>query len=195
MEEIITFLKSPWPWYVVGPLMGLTVPLLLLVGNKHFGVSSSFRHLCAIAVPAKIKFFQYNWRKEIWNLVFVLGIVIGGFIAAQFMNNGEPIQVAENTKAQLANYGIEESDYQQLMPESIFSITNILSWKGFFFMMFGGFMVGFGTRYAGGCTTGHSITGMANLQLPSFIATLCFMAGGFISTVLILPYLFEWFNN
>jgi uncharacterized membrane protein YedE/YeeE len=195
MEDMLTVLKEPWPWYVVGPLMGLTVPLLLLIGNKHFGVSSSFRHLCAITIPAKIKFFEYNWKKEIWNLVFVLGIVLGAFIAAQFMSNGAPVEVAENTKAQLANYGIEESDYAALLPESIFGVSNILSWKGFFFMMFGGFMVGFGTRYAGGCTTGHSITGMANLQLPSLIATLCFMAGGFITTVLIMPYLFEWFDH
>ncbi|MBL7900834.1 MAG: YeeE/YedE family protein [Bacteroidia bacterium] len=195
MEAMVEFIKSPWPWYVVGPIMGLTVPLLLLIGNKHFGISSSLRHVCAIVLPANLKFFNYNWRREVWNLIFVLGVILGAVIATQFMNNGQPVAVGATTHAQLAGYGITDNEYAQLLPASIFGISQIFTWKGVFFLMIGGFMVGFGTRYAGGCTTGHSITGMANLQLPSFIATLCFMAGGFITTVVVIPYLFEWFGK
>lgn len=195
MENFSDFLNSPWPWYVVGPIMGLTVPFLLLVGSKHFGISSSLRHICAAVIPGKIKFFNYNWRKEIWNLIFVVGLILGSFIAANFMNNGEPVQVSEHTKMQLSTYGITEADYAKLNPESIFGVDKIFTGYGLVFMVIGGFLVGFGTRYAAGCTTGHSITGMANLQLPSLIATMCFMAGGFITSVLLMPYIMDLLNN
>jgi len=71
------WLIQPWPWYVAGPLIGLIVPLLLLIGNRRFGISSSLRHACA-ALGSRLPFFQYNWRAESWNLAFVLGIVLGG---------------------------------------------------------------------------------------------------------------------
>ncbi len=186
MLEII---KQPWPWYVAGILIGLTVPALLLAGNKSFGVSSSLRHICAACLPAKIPFFSYNWRKEIWNLFFVAGILIGGFIAVQLLSNSEPIQIAESTKAQLTALGI--NDFSGLMPNDIFGVDQIFTLKGLIFMVIGGFMVGFGTRYAGGCTSGHAIMGLSNLQLPSLIATISFMVGGFISTWILLPYIFK----
>ncbi|HTN19905.1 MAG TPA: YeeE/YedE thiosulfate transporter family protein [Pelobium sp.] len=186
MLEII---KQPWPWYVAGVLIGLTVPALLLIGNKSFGVSSSLRHICAACIPAKIPFFSYNWKKEMWNLFFVFGILIGGFIATQFLNNGEPIHIAESTKAQLSALGVQ--DFSGLMPRDIFGFDQIFSLKGLIFLVFGGFMVGFGTRYAGGCTSGHSIMGLSNLQLPSLIATVCFMLGGFFSTWILLPLFFK----
>lgn len=187
MLEII---KQPWPWYVAGALIGLTVPALLLIGNKTFGVSSSLRHICAACIPAKIPFFSYNWRKEMWNLFFVFGILIGGFIATQFLGNGEPVQIVASTKAQLTALGV--TDFSGLMPNDIFGIDQIFSLKGLIFLVFGGFMVGFGTRYAGGCTSGHSIMGLANLQLPSLIATIAFMVGGFISTWVLMPIIFKW---
>ncbi len=186
MLEII---KQPWPWYVAGILIGLTVPALLLIGNKSFGVSSSLRHICAACMPAKIPFFSYNWKKEIWNLFFVGGILIGGFIAVQLLSNPEPIRIAENTKAQLMALGVK--DFSGLMPNDIFGVDQIFTLKGLIFMVFGGFMVGFGTRYAGGCTSGHAIMGLSNLQVPSLIATISFMVGGFISTWILLPYIFK----
>jgi uncharacterized membrane protein YedE/YeeE len=186
MLEII---RQPWPWYVAGILIGLTVPALLLVGNKSFGVSSSLRHICAACIPSKIPFFSYDWKKEIWNLFFVGGILIGGFIAVHLLSNPEPIRIAESTKAQLSALGVK--DFSGLMPNDIFGVDQIFTLKGLIFMVFGGFMVGFGTRYAGGCTSGHAIMGLSNLQVPSLIATISFMVGGFISTWILLPYIFK----
>ena len=186
---MLELIKQPWHWALAGLLIGLTVPTLLLIGNKKFGVSSSLRHICAMCIPAKIPFFKYEWKKEIWNLLFVLGVFIGAIIATFFLSNPNTIVVAESTKASLAQYGI--TDYSQIMPAQIFNIENILTLKGFFFFVFGGFLVGFGTRYAGGCTSGHSIMGISNLQIPSLIATCCFMAGGFFSANVLMPLIFK----
>jgi uncharacterized membrane protein YedE/YeeE len=180
-------LTQPWPWYVAGPLIGLTVPALLLIGNKAFGISSSLRHICAACLPTKLPFFQYDWKKESWNLFFVLGIAIGGFIGAVIFANPEPVQVAESLKTDLASYGV--TDYSKLVPVDLFNWSALLSTRGFILMVVGGFLVGFGTRYAGGCTSGHSIMGLSNLQWPSLVATICFMAGGLIMANLILPYI------
>ena len=76
---MVELLSKPWPWYVSGPLIGLMVPLLLLFANKSFGISSSLRHICAACFPGKIEYFDYNWKREAWNLFFVAGIVVGGF--------------------------------------------------------------------------------------------------------------------
>ncbi|MGH2553436.1 MAG: YeeE/YedE family protein [Chitinophagaceae bacterium] len=187
--NIIDWIKQPWPWYVAGPLIGLTVPALLLLGNKSFGVSSSLRHVCAACMPAKIPFFRYDWKKEIWNLFFVVGILAGGIIAFQFFANTEPLKIHAGLVADMSSFGIK--DTRNLVPSDIFNWPALLTLKGFFFMIFGGFLVGFGTRYAGGCTSGHAIMGLSNLQWPSLIATCCFMAGGFIMANLILPFILK----
>ncbi len=182
---MLDWIKSPWPWYVAGPLIGLTVPTLLLIGNKRFGISSSLRHICAACLPAKIPFFQYDWKKEVWNLFFVLGIFLGGIIAIQCLANPLPVAIHPALAAELKTYGI--SNYDSLIPTEIFNWSALLHPKGLILMVLGGFLVGFGTRYAGGCTSGHAITGLSNLQWPSLVATICFMVGGFIMANLILP--------
>lgn len=187
--ELIGLIKQPWPWYVAGPLIGLTVPLLLLLGNKSFGISSSLRHICAACFPAGIDFFKYNWRKEVWNLFFVAGILLGGWIAGQWIANPDEIIIAEATRTDLQALGL--TSFSGLMPSEIFSVEQILSLKGLIFLVVGGFLVGFGTRYAGGCTSGHSIMGLSNLQWPSLVATLSFMAGGIIMTNLLFPFIFK----
>ena len=184
---MVEFLKQPWPWYVAGPLIGLTVPALLILGNKSFGISSSLRHICASCLPANIPFFNYNWKKEVWNLFFVAGILFGGLIAAQWLANPAPMDVHPALAKELAGYGI--TDYSNMVPEDIMNWQNLFTLEGLFLMVVGGFLVGFGTRYAGGCTSGHAIMGLSNLQWPSLVATVCFMAGGFIMANLILPYI------
>lgn len=183
------FLQHPWHWSVAGILIGLTVPLLYLIGNKPFGISSSFRHLCAACIPGKTPFFDYDWKKEVWNLYFVFGILLGGIVAVTLLKNPEPFKIAENTQQQLANLGITQ--FSQMEPTDIFSFSGLATAKGFILIVVGGFLVGFGTRYAGGCTSGHSITGISNFQVSSIVATICFMAGGFFVTWLILPLIFK----
>lgn len=184
---MFSFLKEPWPWYIAGPLIGLTVPLLLILGNKTFGISSSLRHICASCLPSKIPFFNYDWKKEIWNLVFVLGIFLGGAITFYFLSNHAPVEINPKLAAELSGYGI--TDYNFLIPQQLFNWETLFSIKGLIMMVGGGFLVGFGTRYAGGCTSGHAIMGISNLQWPSLIATICFMVGGFIMANLILPFI------
>lgn len=179
------FIQQPWPWYVAGPLIGLTVPALLLLGNKHFGISANLRHACAACYPSNISFFQYDYKKEIWNLFFVLGIFLGGIITTLFLSSNIPVLVHPELVKELAGYGI--TDYTDMVPKQLFSWENLLSPRGLIMMTGGGFLVGFGSRYAGGCTSGHAIMGLSTLQWPSLVATICFMAGGFIMANLILP--------
>ncbi len=184
---MIEFLKQPWAWYISGPLIGLMVPLLLIMGNKVFGISSSLRHICAACLPSKIPFFSYEWKKEAWNIILVSGILIGGFIATQLLLNNQPVQINPKLVTELSGYGI--TDYHSLVPAQLFNFQQLFTLKGFILTVVGGFLVGFGTRYAGGCTSGHSIMGLSNLQLPSLIATICFMIGGFIMANFILPFI------
>jgi len=181
--------SQPWPWYVAGPMIGLTVPALLILGNKTFGISSSLRHVCAACVPAGIPFFTYDWKKEIWNLLFVLGTAIGGFIAMNFLANPETIVISEATQADLTALGI--TNFTDLMPVEIFNWDSLFTGKGILFFLIGGFLVGFGTRYAGGCTSGHAIMGISSLQWPSLVATIFFMIGGFLMTHVLLEPLMK----
>jgi uncharacterized protein len=186
---MLEFIKQPWPWYVAGPLIGLIVPALLLIGNKSFGISSSFRHICAACMPAKIPFFDYSWKKEQWNLFFVAGIIVGAFIAQVFLRESGAVAVSNDTVAHLTTLGIQ--DFESILPSDIFSWSSLFSIRGFIFIVIGGFMVGFGARYAGGCTSGHAIMGLSSLQKSSLIATISFMIGGMLMTWLILPYLIQ----
>ena len=183
------FITRPWPWYVAGPLIGLMVPALLLIGNKHFGVSSSLRHICAVCVPARLPFFKYDWKSESWNLFFVGGIVVGGFIAAYWLSVPGGVKINPHTTALLQQEGVK--DFSGLIPTDIFNLKALLTLRGLVFTVVGGFLIGFGTRYADGCTSGHSIFGISTLQWPSMVATCCFMIGGFVMTWFILPYLIQ----
>ena len=187
--NFIEWIKQPWPWYVAGPLIGLTVPVLLILGNRSFGVSSSLRHICAACLPANIPFFKYDWKKEIWNLFFAGGILLGGVITAFFLSDPKPVIVDPKLTTELASYGV--TNIEGLVPKDLFNWENIFTMKGFVLIVVGGFLVGFGTRYAGGCTSGHAIMGLSNLQLPSLIATCCFMIGGFFFANIVLPFILK----
>jgi len=153
---------APWPWYVTGPLIGLMVPAMLLLAGKKFGISSSFRDIGAMCSPrTKISYLQYDWRQYLWRIFLVIGVVIGGFIGNHLLS-AEPVP---------------------FLPESYFSI------KGVIFLSIGGMLVGFGTRYAEGCTSGHTIMGVSNLQWSSVVASISFFIGGVIMTWVIFPLL------
>lgn len=184
---MLEMLKQPWPWYIAGPLIGLTVPALLILGNKHFGISANLRHACATCFPANIPFFRYNYKKEVWNLFFVIGIFSGGVFSTLFLASPGPVQIHPDLARELSAYGI--NDYSSLVPKDLYSWENLLSIQGIIMLAGGGFLVGFGSRYAGGCTSGHSIMGLSTLQWPSLVATLCFMLGGFIMANGLLPFI------
>jgi uncharacterized membrane protein YedE/YeeE len=171
---------------VAGPLLGLFAPLLLLLGNKLFGISSNLRHACAAVLPRDIAYFRYDWRREGgWNLVFALGILAGGFLAGWVFANPEPVAIAAQTRADLAALGIR--DFGGLVPDDLFSWSALLSVRGLLIIVLGGFLVGFGTAYAGGCTSGHGISGVADLQPASFLALVAFFVGGILGTFVLLP--------
>jgi uncharacterized membrane protein YedE/YeeE len=185
---MLDLLGRPWPWYVAGPLIGLVVPTLLLLGNRAFGISSSLHHACAALVPCGIAHFRYDWRREgAWSLAFALGILAGGVVGGVLLANPEPIALAARTKADLAALGFQ--DFSGLVPRELFNWASLLTVRGFVILAVGGFLVGFGTAYAGGCTSGHAITGLADLQLPSLIAVCGFFAGGLAGTWVLLPLL------
>ena len=188
MTAIVLISSGPWPWYVAGPAIGLFVPALLIAGNAVFGVSSSLRHMCAAVLPRNIEYLKYDWKRNgLWNLVFVLGILFGGFLAAHF-SGPQNVAISDATRLDLAKLGIH--DFSGLAPRELFRWPALLSFRGFVLIVVGGFLVGFGTAYAGGCTSGHAISGLADLQPASLIAVVGFFAGGLIATYFILPLLF-----
>jgi uncharacterized membrane protein YedE/YeeE len=180
-------LFQPWPWYISGPLIGLIVPILLLLGGKPFGLSANLRHMCAATLPAGLPFFKYNWRRDGgWNLLFAAGIVIGGFVAAQWlMPDGYTVDISDATRADLRSLGL--SDLTGVVPAELFGMDAIFTARGLVTLVVGGFLVGFGARWAGGCTSGHAISGLAALQLPSLVAVIGFFAGGLLMVHVILP--------
>ena len=180
------FITQPWPWYVAGPIITLVMFLLLYSGGE-FGVSGNLRTMCRMAGGNKVSdFFDIDWKKQLWNLVFILGAVIGGYIAVTYLSNPQAIALNPNTIAQLESLGISDPG-KEYLPAEIFSVESMLTAKGFIILLGGGMLVGFGARYAGGCTSGHAISGLSNLQLPSLIAVIGFFIGGLLMTHLLLP--------
>ncbi|NND85275.1 MAG: YeeE/YedE family protein [Acidimicrobiia bacterium] len=153
------WLLEPWPWWVAGPMIGLTVPMLGLLTGKRFGISSSFRSVDAVCFPrTKVAYFrEHDVKMWMWQLVMVGGMVAGGFIGNQLLTT-EPLQ---------------------FLPDQYMSLSG--SWR----LLAGGVLIGFGTRYANGCTSGHTITGLSQLSPTSLIATIAFFVGGLITTWLI----------
>ena len=185
---IIDFLLQPWPWYFSGPMIALVLFLLLWIG-KNFGMSSNLRTFCAaLGAGKKVPFFQFDWKAQRWNLIVALGAVVGGHIAANFLSVSTAVAISESTIEQLNNLGIQDAG-QAYMPASLFNLTAFSAPKSLFILSLGGFFVGFGARYAGGCTSGHAISGLSNFQLPSLIAVIGFFIGGLFVNHFLLPYL------
>ncbi|NJB72555.1 hypothetical protein GGR42_003046 [Saonia flava] len=183
------FILQPWPWYVSGPLIALVMFLLVFFG-KTFGMSSNLRTLCSIGGAGKYAdFFKFDWKSQKWNLTVVLGAMIGGFIAVTFLSDNSVMDLSPQTVNDLKEIGFSNAG-ESLLPPEIYEWKNVLSLKGLAILVIGGFLVGFGTRYAGGCTSGHAITGLSNLQLPSLIAVIGFFIGGLLMTHFLLPLIF-----
>lgn len=181
-------LNEPMPWYVAGPIIGLTVPILLILGGKMFGFSSNLRHACAACNFGNINFFNYDWKSSgSWNLTFLVGSVLGGFLGGYVFANPEPIQLAASTVTDLKALGI--TDFSGFVPEGLFSWSSLGTPAGLVVLILGGFLVGFGARYAGGCTSGHAISGLSDLQMASLISVIGFFAGGLLMTHFIYPFI------
>jgi uncharacterized membrane protein YedE/YeeE len=185
---MLELLKAPWPWWFSGIFIAITMFVLLFFG-KSFGFSSNLRTICALSGAGKVvDFFKFDWKAQIWNLVFLLGAIVGGFISAQFLSNHEPVLISNETISDLQVLGF--SAPEGLQPLELFSLESAFSVKGFLILAIGGFLVGFGSRYAGGCTSGHAISGISNLQFPSLLAVIGFFIGGLLMTHLIFPIIF-----
>jgi len=179
---------QPWPWYIAGPLISL-VMITLTLFSKSFGLSANLRTICSIGGAGKrVDFFNFDWKAQIWNLVFLVGAVIGGFLAANFLTVDTSIVLNPSTVSALADLGIENAGSSYL-PEAIFGAEALSSFGGIAYLVVGGLLIGFGSRYAGGCTSGHAITGLSAMQLPSLIAVIGFFIGGLIMTYFILPFI------
>jgi len=190
---IIDFISQPWHWSVSGAGIVFVMFLLLWFGGE-FGVSSNLRTLCAIGgAGGHCDFFRFDWKDQVWNLVFVAGAVAGGYIAFNYLHSPEPVDISSSTMAFFESVGIsmpsESPASNAFVPSEIFGIENVLQPRNLFILIAGGFLIGFGTRYAGGCTSGHAISGLSNLQLPSLIAVIGFFIGGLLMTWVILPQL------
>ena len=191
MQLLLSLFHQPWHWAFSG-FMLVVVMFLLLYAGRRFGLSSSFDALCTLAgAGKKVKYFEGDWRTKAWLLVFILGTIGGAAIAVRWMQNPEPVQISEATRSDLEELGIHTpvtlEEGTGYLPEEIFHFKSLFTARGFILLVIGGFLIGFGTRWAGGCTSGHAISGLSNLQLPSLIAVIGFFIGGLLMTHLLLP--------
>ena len=193
------FFTDPWHWSFAGVMVSAIMLALTLFG-KFFGLSSTYRTLCSIGGAGKrVPFFDFNWKDQVWNLCFVAGIIIGGFLTAYFIPSSRYVSLGESTQSFLFQSGlIEKVDAAQrlpLVPSSLFSTGSPVFGKAVLYLLAGGFLSGFGARYAGGCTSGHFVSGLSNLQQGSLITLIFFMIGGILSTNLLLPFVFHNLQN
>lgn len=188
---MLEFLSQPWHWAISGALIILNMWLLHWLGQR-FGVSSSLEAICSLSGAGKrISYFKKDWRQRAWLLFYVCGAVIGGAIAIIFLESPAPVEISQSTIDYLDSVGVEAPAASSLTggyaPSSVFSFDNLFTLQGFIIMIVGGMLIGFGTRYAGGCTSGHAISGLSNLQAPSLVAVIGFFIGGLLMSHFILP--------
>ncbi len=186
---MIKFISQPWPWYVSGPAIALILAILLFSG-KTFGFSANLSNICSMmGLGKQIDYFKFDWKKQQWNLLFLVGSVIGGYIAAHYLQSDQPLSISIATIGDLKKMNIPFDGNME--PGSIFNWSYLLTGRGLLLFLGGGFLIGFGTRYAGGCTSGHAITGLSTLQLPSLIAVIGFFIGGLFTTFILFPVIFK----
>ena len=185
----MNWIFEPWPWYIGGPMIAFVLMALLFVG-KSFGMSSNLRTICAICGAGKsTSFFNYDWKSQRWNLIVVLGAVVGGWLGSHLLSNTTAVTISEKTITKLQGLGIQSAGNSYL-PEELFAMEALQNPLVLLSLALGGFLVGFGARYAGGCTSGHAISGLSNLQFPSLIAVIGFFIGGLTMINFIFPLIF-----
>lgn len=187
--NFMNWIYDPWPWYVSGPMIAMIMFLLLMVG-KNFGMSANLRTMCAICGAGKSSdFFKFDWKAQKWNLIVVLGAIIGGFIGSQFLSTDTAVAINPETISDLQQIGFNSAG-KAYLPKELFDVKALSNSKSLAILAIGGLLVGFGTRYAGGCTSGHAISGLSDLQLPSLIAVIGFFIGGLTMIHFIFPLIF-----
>ncbi len=180
---------GPWPWYISGPLIAIVMFLLIFMGKK-FGMSSNLETMCSISGAGKTSnYFNFDWRTGRWNLIVILGAAIGGFIGAHLLSNNESVEIATETVKRLEELEFLDAG-DAYLPERLFGLDALVNFKSLTILITGGFLIGFGSRYASGCTSGHAISGLSNLQLPSLIAVAGFFIGGLVMVHLLFPIIF-----
>ncbi|MFZ6053222.1 YeeE/YedE family protein [Halocola ammonii] len=184
------WITQSWPWYVAGPMIAL-VMFALIYFDKTFGFSSNLRTLCSAAGAGTVsEFFNFDWKNQKWNLIFLAGAILGGWISYEFLMDSESVKIATSVEQTLQSELGFEKVGEKYLPMEIFGPEAWKSASGILILIVSGFLVGFGARYAGGCTSGHAITGLSNLQLPSLIAVIGFFIGGLLMTYFGLPLIF-----
>ena len=179
---------SPWPWHITGPVIAAVMVALLLFGRR-FGISSNLRTMCSIAGAGKLsEYFRFDWKAQSWNLVFVLGTVGGGAIARFLLLAPGPVKLNPDTVETLKSMNIEDAG-SAFAPSVLFGPEAWSNPLALLVMLLGGLLVGFGTRWANGCTSGHAISGLSSFQWPSVIAAFGFFLGGYIASHFFLPAL------
>jgi uncharacterized protein len=185
----MNWIFEPWPWYVAGPMIAFIMFLLLMVG-KSFGMSANLRTICAVCGAGnKANFFKFDWKSQKWNLVVVIGAVIGGYIGSHYLTTDMAVAINPATIADLNVLGFESAG-KSYLPDELFDTSSLFNVKSILILSIGGLLVGFGARYAGGCTSGHAISGLSDLQLPSFIAVIGFFIGGLTMIHFLFPLIF-----
>lgn len=185
----MNWILEPWPWYISGPMIAFIMFLLLMV-DKNFGMSSNLRTMCTICGAGnKAEFFKFDWKAQRWNLIVVLGAVIGGFIGSHVLSAETAVAISPDTIADLQSLGFNSAG-KTYLPSELFDLSALKDIKSLAILAIGGLLVGFGARYAGGCTSGHAISGLSNLQLASLIAVIGFFIGGLAMIHFIFPLIF-----
>lgn len=180
---------GPWPWYISGPLLALIMFLLLMVG-KRFGMSSNLETLCTMCGADKASdLFRFDWKTKRWNLLVVVGAIIGGFIGFHLLSNNVAVNISQSTITQLQSLGFNSAG-KAYLPTELFGTNELINIKSLLILIIGGLLIGFGTRYASGCTSGHAISGLSSLQRPSLIAVIGFFIGGLFMIHIVFPFIF-----
>ena len=183
------WIYEPWPWYISGPMIALIMFLLLMVG-KNFGMSANLRTICTICGAGnKADFFKFDWKKQRWNLIVLVGAVIGGFIGSHILTIDTTVAINPETISDLKTMGFNSAG-KAYLPKELYDLSALTDLKSLSILAIGGLLVGFGARYAGGCTSGHAISGLSDLQVPSLLAVIGFFIGGLIMIHIFFPLIF-----